>query len=249
MRRLLGIFIVVLLGVLPIGAPATSTAAQTPELECEPSQVEADWWSGICQPIPEDVNIPAPPDDSQVMQPFSVVFAEEFAATRPLADAEFMIVYVREGVFVLDREESGAGSIAVSSSQEEIPILSLIGHVLEDDRPYYDLLNPIGFLENPDGSPCTRACAVQPSEPVMLRAGDMAIAQAGTLCLWCLLGTNEVKDGETGVLEVYALRDATEGPETFSWSESWASEQARTQDEPTMMTWAFNPPGTKCGGG
>lgn len=247
MRRFFLLLIVVLLGLSPVGIPP-ATAREA--LECELGEQEYEWWAGICKPVPEEgLAIPVSPDNSdEVIQPYAVAFQEEFAATRPLENAEFMIVYVREGVFVLDRDGSASGTIVASSQYPQIPTLSLIGTAAEVDQPHYALV-PGGFLENPDGTACTRACPVPFDQPVQLRAGDIAVAQAGTLCLWCLLGTNAVKDGETGLLEIYVLRGATEGPETFSWGEDWTSTQMRGGGGQDVVAWAFNPPGTRCRGG
>src|SRR5215211_5526164 len=111
MRR--GLFILLLLvGLSPVSFVDRSASAQgteTPEQQLEACQqggliaIDSEgqpgqWWSAVCRPVPiVDASLPAPMDGSERMQPYVVKFAEEFGATNPSVNAEFMVVVVREG--------------------------------------------------------------------------------------------------------------------------------------------------------
>lgn len=243
MRRLFILASVLLLGIMPL---RTQPAAAAEDIyDCPMFAEDYQFWSAICQPIPEEtVPAIALPGTSQVLQPYAVVFKEEFAATAPLEDVEFMIIYVKHGVFVLDRTGRSEGSVVVSTTSETLQVMKKI-----EDEPFYEVI-PGDVLKSPDGSDCSRSCPVAENQPVQLHAGDVAIAEAGTVCLWCLLGTNAVKDGETGILEVYALQDPGLGAKGFSWFRHWGTTPPEAFATPSMLrSWAYSPPGTKCGGG
>jgi hypothetical protein len=243
MRRLFIIASILLLGIMPLRALPAAAADNL--YDCPMFTEDDQFWSAVCQPILEEGVPPlALPGVSQVLQPYAVVFREEFAATPPLRDAEFMVIYVKDGVFVLDRKSGAAGSVVVSATAATIPVMQKV-----PAAPFYEVI-PGDVLKNSDGTDCSRSCPVAEGQPVQLKAGDMAIAEAGTLCLWCLLGTNAVKDGETGILEVYALQDPGLGAKGFSWFRNWGVTPPEALATPTMFrSWAYSPPGTKCGGG
>jgi hypothetical protein len=179
------------------------------------------------------------------LQPYAVKFAEEFGATNPSVNAEFMVVVVREGFFALDLRTDTEASVIVSSPAGQIEMLSPFGAPGEDTpAPHYDRTGM--FI------PCPFGCILDPAQPVLLAAGDIAIAKKGAKCLWCLLGTDAQKNGETGLLDVFVLLESGD-PGSFSWIQDWETyqqgQQGRARDEQTTRAWAFSPPGSKCGGG
>jgi hypothetical protein len=252
MRRLVVLIIIALLGIAPIGIVGRSASAQgssTPTSEdCKlPYNPEVPW-SGVCRPIREDATDAAP------FQPYAVEFKAEFAATEVIgngtedqaqatevigngtedqAQAEFMVVHVKAGNFVLDLDR-GSQPVVVSTSQNQI-----------DTRTPWDEVTPYATTAGPlmfNGAVCTLGCPVSPGEPVLLVPGDVAIAEKGALCLYCLL------HGNTGLLEVFVLLPQGSGPEDFTWIRDWdnfgappATPSAST--EPAVMAWAFLNPG------
>ena len=128
MRRRLFILIL-LVGLSPIGFVDRSASAQGTEtveeqLEaCQQGGLVVDsegqpgqWWSAVCRPIPVlDSSLAAPIEGSELLQPYVVKFAEEFGATNPSVNAEFMVVVVREGFFALDLRTDTQASVVVSS--------------------------------------------------------------------------------------------------------------------------------------
>jgi hypothetical protein len=267
---------VILVGLSPLGIVDRSSAAQEgSSLEetldaCtlggsnDGADDSGEWWSAVCRPIPIlGARTPASP-----MQGYLVKFAEAYGATRPLTDvneeeedfeveAEFMAVVVMEGFFALDLTHEPRQSIVVTPADGLLDGLTPL-HSLEP--PFYEPINT--------DTACDPDCTVGPGEAVLLEEGDVAVAQPGTLCLWCLLGRDEVQDPnvhgpnvddhnsenlEPGLLGVFALLAAPGNPESFSWIRDWdrvqGDDPAARTDEPTFLSWAFNPHGSKCGGG
>jgi hypothetical protein len=259
MRRRLFILLL-LVGLSPIGFVDRSASAQgteTVEEQLEACQqgglVDVDsegqpghWWSAVCRPIPVlDASLAAPIEGSELLQPYVVKFAEEFGATNPSVNAEFMVVVVREGFFALDLRTDTQASVVVSSPSGQIESLRPLGAPGEvTPPPHYERTGE--FI------PCPFGCILDPAQPVLLAAGDVAIAKKGAKCLWCLLGTDAEKNGETGLLDVFVLLESGD-PGSFSWIQDWETyqqgQQGRARDEQTTRAWAFSPPGSKCGGG
>ena len=234
------IILVALLEISMIGIGSSSVSAQdTPEVTIEDcvarTSPEPDIyvpWQGVCRPIPLKATVPVPPDNSQLFQPYAVRFVEEFAATREMRNtddpAEFMVVFVREGTFALDLAADGSGRVLVSSLHDAIPTLTEYNPGVSE---YYEVDDS---LKNADGSICLRACPVDPGMRVKLQEGDIALAQAGTICIWCLLNGGELGiDDEFGQLDVFILQEDPTDPidtEDFSWIRDWVTPSARTSD-------------------
>ena len=261
MRRLVVLAIVSLLGIAPIGIVGRSASAQesTPQLAgCSQGgsligYPEGDSrslpWMEVCKPIhnAEDATNTAP------YQPYTVEFTALYSATEVIGDgtedqrtAEFMIVRVTEGSFAIDLEtdeetdeQGNVQQVVVSTAQDHIETLN----PYENAPPHY---TPNGASLMFNGEVCTRGCPVDPAVPVLLVPGDIAVAEKGALCLYCLL------NGSTGLLEVFVLLDPGVDPQEFTWIDSWdaakdawdaetATPSAST--EPVVMAWAFFNPG------
>jgi hypothetical protein len=250
MQRLVVLVIIALLGIAPIGIVGRSASAQessTPTpADCVPkgelkAENEEDPWSGVCRPIPEDATISLPND--QKMQPYAVAFKDEFAATELIGDgtedqrtAEFMIVRVTEGSFAIDVETDGQGNaqqVVVSTAQDHIETLT----PWVEAPPHYGTPAPNGVPLTVNGEVCTRACPVDPDVPVLLVPGDIAVAEQGALCIYCLL------HGNTGLLEVFVVLDPGSGPQDFTWITDWDRSPSTASTEPAVMAWAFLNPG------
>ena len=254
MRRLVVLAIVSLLGIAPIGIVGRSASAQgspTPQLaECGQGGSLIPYpagdsrslpWIEVCKPIhnAEDATNTAP------YQPYTVEFTAQYSATEVIGDgtedqrtAEFMIVRVTDGSFAIEVKPNSP-PVVVSTSQDHIETLN----PYEDDPPHY---TPNGASLMFNGEVCTRGCPVDPDVPVLLVPGDIAVAEKGALCLYCLL------HGSTGLLEVFVLLDPGVDPQEFTWIDSWdaakdawdaetATPSAST--EPVVMAWAFFNPG------
>ena len=262
MRRFVLLLLVVLLGSGAVGAGAWSASAQQLERieDCPPLKVppqlglgveESYYWEGVCQPIPPDERVPAPIGGDLIMQPYTVYLAEDFAAIPDASSGQFrpeyMVVVVRKGTFALDVKDGSPGKIDVYGAGNEIPLLS----PFDDREPYY-AARPREVLTDREGNPCVRGCEVPPNTVVQLGPGDRVVAEEGAICVYCLLGTNEVRGDETGLLEVFVLRQLGDDPSTFSWIESWnRAERAelplvRRSDSPTVLGWAYFDPKTGC---
>jgi hypothetical protein len=162
--------------------------------------------------------------------------------------AEFMVVLVHDGTFAVDLQPDAQGNVKqvlVSTLGSSITTL----HPRTNDPPYYA---PDSTLKDSNGRDCTRACAVKAGEPVQLGPGDLAVAEAGALCIYCLLNSGQIGvDDEQGTLEVYVLLNSGAGPNDFSWIQSWQRAQnaaSRTGDARTMIGWALLNPNTGCRG-
>jgi len=245
MQRLVVLAIVTLLGIAPISIVGRSAFAQessTPTpTDCVPKganqrgelQVEykEDPWYGVCKPIAEDATNTAP------FQPYAVVFKDEFASTEFITagNAESMEVHVIEGSFALDlNPEFEPVQILVSTSRDHIERLT----PWVDATPPYGTPAPNGdFLTKADGAVCTQQCPVSPGEPVLLMPGDVAVADRGAVCLYCLL------HGNRGLLEVFVQLDNPSEPDSFTWIQDWHNPKSTVSTEPVVMAWAFFNPG------
>ena len=248
----------------PPGRPPTGEELeQTPDDPWFP-------WEGVCQPIAdtEGAAIPFPTDPqnpdapARMVQPYAVAFTAPNSNTarigaEPLDQelglvAEFMVIYVRDGTFAIDLDD-GSGKVVVSTLRDQIPTLTPWDEslALNQETPYKLAGEPLRV----NGDVCTRACPVTPGTRVALYPGDIAIAEEGAICLYCLIGNGQIggdqigtfqDDYVKGLLEVYPLLPGTD-PSEFSWIRSWEihqQSQYRTEDAKSgMMAWAFfNPP-------
>jgi len=288
MRRLLAILLLVC-GAFPVGLIGNSAAAQgTPEsvtgtLETCPAS-EDPAWEGVCEPLFEkdvDASIPVRVDpsgpDVGTMRPYAVAFTHGYSAAPRIGRGslvdenlvpEFMVVYVIDGTFAIDPDaidpEPGK-QVVVSTWRKSIPTLK------PKDQNLGTLYVPTGdtLKIEIDGTKtdCTRACPVSSDVPVALYPGDIAIAEPGALCIYCLIGNGQIGDDQIGqfqpdhvkgLLEVYALLPTganptdPNDPNTFSWLKSWHAEHpglSRQRNDDTMtgmMAWAFLNPGGRC---
>jgi hypothetical protein len=215
-------------------------------------------------------------------QPYAVPFMKDFAATLPIRDkqeigetssdeeretreAEFMVVVVVQGRFVLDvlpDDENADKQIVVTMATDPetgSPTRDRFQLTEAWDegapQPHYVVIDDENvYLVDGNGDRCTRACVVEPGRPVLLEAGDYAIAERGVICRYCLersfMGENGEPDpnGVEGLLEVYALLNPDD-PEAFSWIQSWRSINASSQqfaEPPTRFAWAFPNLSTGC---
>ena len=261
MRRVVLFILAVLLGspALGVGGWAASAQEETIE-ECAPLVVPPElglgeqdsyYWEGVCRPIPPDEPVPAPLGTDLIMQPYAVYLAEDYAAIPDASSGdfrpEFMVVVVRKGTFALDVKAGSPGRIVVYGAGNDIPLLT----AFEGGEPYY-FERPGEVLTDREGNPCVRACEVPPSNVVQLGPGDRVVAEEGAICVYCLIGTNEERDGETGLLEVFVLRQFGDDPETFSWIDSWNRAERgelpllRGADTPTVLGWSYFDPKTGC---
>jgi hypothetical protein len=241
MRRLVVLAIITLLGIAPIGIVGRSASAQessTPTAaDCAPKgelKVEnyEDRWSGVCRPIPEDATISLAND--QKMQPYAVEFKDRYASTEVVraGDAEFMMVLVKKGSFALDLEPDSP-PVVVSTPQDRIETLTQY----DPATPYYSTPEPEGAPLMFNNAVCTLGCPVDPDVPVLLVPGDIAVAEQGALCIYCLL------HGNMGLLEVFVVLDPGSGPQDFTWITDWDSSPSTASTEPAVMAWAFLNPG------
>jgi hypothetical protein len=260
MRRLVVLAIVSLLGIAPTGIVGRSASAQdspTPQLaDCSLIEYRADDptlplpWIEVCKPIhnAEDATNTAP------YQPYAVEFTAQYSATEVIGDgtedqraAEFMIVRVTEGSFAIDLEtdeQGNAQQVVVSTAQDHIETLT----PYVEAPPYYGTREPDDATLMFNGEVCTQGCPVDPDVPVLLVPGDIAVAEKGALCIYCLL------HGNTGLLEVFVLLDpGVDDPQEFTWIKAWeaaerdwkaaAAATPSASTEPVVMAWAFFNPG------
>jgi len=261
MRRLVVLAIVSLLGIAPIGIVGRSASAQdspTPQLagcgqggslipypahDPTDESVRSLPWIEVCKPIHNAEDAP----NTAPYEPYTVEFTAQYSATEVIGDgtedqrtAEFMIVRVMEGSFALEVKPNSP-QVVVSTAQDHIETLN----PYEDDPPHY---TPNGASLMFNGEVCTRGCPVDPDVPVLLVPGDIAVAEKGAICIYCLL------HGNRGLLEVSVLLDpGFDRPQDFTWIKAWeAAEREWTETaaatpsastEPVVMAWAFFNPG------
>ncbi len=262
MRRMAVLILVVLLGHLVVGVGNWSTAAQEVKKveDCKPGiappelglgKEDSYYWEGVCRPIAPDQPAPASPGGEFIMQPYTVYFAEGFAAVPDSRSgafrSEFMVVIVRDGTFALDVKRDSPGRVVVSGAGNDIPLRG----AFDNREPFYGERKG-EILTDREGNPCIRDCEVPPDTVVQLGPGDRIVAEEGAICVYCLLGANNLREGQTGRLEVFVLRRAGEDPSTFSWIASWDRAQkgelplAQRDERPVVLGWAYFDPGTRC---
>lgn len=264
MRRLFSLFIVALLGLVPLGP--FSVSADTPAWN------EA--WDGIV--IPKD---DPPPTDvrndfigrtiGEQLAAFKVLFNNEKDYIPEVANSEFMVVYVANGEFVIDvkgpgsytidpgidpaiEQEIGTPQNAAEAPEGYKDIEIMVGKVSSDGQEI--VYEPTGqFILDERGNRCVTLCTVLPGYAVKLMAGDRVIAPAGAICIWCLLHAGDASGDAPGVLFAYPLLRGDD----FSWRQNHPNPDASASissnfvdaslsgARPVTMGWAIGP-GSNC---
>jgi hypothetical protein len=217
--------------------------------------------------VPQDVPIgggATPPINH--LQHYEVYFGAGWAAVPPVKNTEFIVVVVQQGSFVLDLKPEGEtpsepGTFLVQPANgETIPIMER-----HAEAPYYT--EGSGVVLDANGNECRHMCLIGDVYAVKVKQGDVVVAKEDGICLWCLLNEHASVDDDKGLLLVTPVVAITGfNTEQFSWVTAW--DEARktfgsttknvlangvaplsAHTEPVMMAWAFNPAGTKCGGG
>jgi hypothetical protein len=237
-------------------------------IEPQALQQELPELSQLEQPLPETVlaEIEAASESGRVFQPYAVGFDTPYAAVPRIVpevlpeeaeggEPEFMLVFVREGTFVLDlyaNAEQEVREIYVWTAGSGIPTMNPWDMTANPDKPHYTETGAV--LTNDDGSDCTAGCLVTEEVPVLLQPGDFAIAESGAICTYCL-AQNSIDENAIPLLEVYVGIDPAAIPDGFSWVQSWdyIQEQAEepragglASDAPVMLGWALPNLGTGC---
>jgi len=206
-----------------------------------------------------------------MVQPYEVYFAEEYARIENLAgdgtpefETEFMVVEVKQGIFALEVGDNGT-FIVNPAGEAPIQFVDLPGTI---DPPFVVPLPK--YVRNAAGNICTNMCALPLNAAVQVKPGDIVIAQANALCLWCLLhgtrsevGTTTELGGQgaatppagyvakpdSGLLLVTVQLANVDDPDSFSWVQAWesaassAATQSTSGELSSAMAWAFfNPP-------
>jgi len=192
--------------------------------------------------------------DGAILQPYEVYFGEQYARMENLIDdqtptftTEFMVVEVKQGIFAL---EVGAEGQFFVDPIGETPIqfveLPSVG------PPYVVPLSK--YVRNTAGNICTNMCALQLNTAVQVKPGDIIIARADSLCLWCLLhgtGTELSPEGgagsraDSGLLLISVQLAEPIDRDSFSWIQAMKRSALATKSaSPSRVTmaWAFNPP-------
>ena len=185
-------------------------------------------------------------------------------------DAEFMVVVVDSGEFVLTILPSSPAFIVDPPEGETISYMNVTGNWADPPDPGFEYSvsnNDVVLDEN--GQHCMNLCTVSnpstelpPSAEnvvaVRLIQGTRVEALAGNFCLWCLINGQQNSSGqEEGSLLVYPN---TENDQDFSWERSYNESRnlaspdgveylqgnpASSEAPPVRMAWAFNP-GSGC---
>jgi hypothetical protein len=209
------------------------------------------------------------PSEGPMVQPYEVYFAEEYARIENLAgdgtpefETEFMVVEVKQGIFALEVGDSGT-FIVDPAGEAPIQIVDL------PSSPPYVVPLP-NYIRNAAGNICTNMCALPLNTAVQVKPGDIVIAQANALCLWCLLhGTRSevttatesgrqatatppvgyVAESDSGLLLVSVQLANVDDPDSFSWVQAWesaassAATPSASGELSSAIAWAFfNPP-------
>ena len=284
MRRLVVLATVALLGFAPLCI--RSVAAQSWE-----GYQDYEAWQGVKvqDPVKRDPDNPGaafellaeflgtPPRDAdpgsmsgRLDRVFRVDFnnytvdPEHRAVIPEVQGAEFMVVIVSSGEFVLDVKGPGsflvdpaADPATAQNSEEELVSKKIrIMRAMIDGRDVH--YNPTDqFVLDEKGRDCTNLCTVLPGVAVQLTDHDRIIAPAGAICIWCLLNQSAHVGESQGQLYAFPLLDV-DGE--FSWAqyddESAAEfEQAAAAEQngiatPEQMTeaaaWGFFNPAGNC---
>jgi hypothetical protein len=246
MRRLVILAIVALLGFAPLCI--RSVAAQSWE-----GYQDYEAWQGVKvqDPVTRDPDnlgaafellaefLGAPPQDadpgsmsSRLDRVYRVDFnnftvnSEHRAVIPEVQGAEFMVVIVSSGEFVLDVKGPGSflvdpaadPELAQTPEEEEEELVSKkirVMHAMIDGRVVH--YNPTDqFVLDEKGRDCTNLCTVLPGTAVQLTDHDRIIAPAGAICIWCLLNQSAHAGEAQGQLYAFPLLDV-DGE--FSWEQ------------------------------
>jgi hypothetical protein len=279
MRRLVILGVVALLGLAPLGI--RSVSAQTTEdyawqgvtvgapvsslteASAEPFQLLADF---LGDPKASETAGPASVgarlDDAYPVE-FRNPTDTDLAHIPEVQGAEFMVVIVKSGEFVIDVKGPGSflvdpvvGAGLESRDVEKIQIMRAeITYTESGSEVRY--LPADHFVLDENGEACTSLCTVLPGVAIQVTDGDRIIAPAGAICIWCLLNQSEHKGESQGQLYVFPLLD---DGETFSWSQyapgsAAAADQGATAEPngyatPEQLTsaapWALFNPASNC---
>lgn len=266
MRRLTVIALVAVMGMVALAAPPVAARQGDPTWRIG---AEGERWEGVGRPEPPSTEAIAPPPAGDlIMEPYAVFFSEDYAAVPEMTkfEPEFMIVVVQTGNFALDTGDTEPGIVVFPAAGQPIPLMQ----PRNNDPPYYELTDPVKYVQDPSGGNCTLACPIPPDTVIQAKPGDRIVAREGALCVWCLLNSNfdpgnaETEYDDQGLLEVFALLPAGASPDSFSWIQDWESNQLEAATpsasqssgaptvsgglEQTMLAWAFNPQ-ARCRGG
>lgn len=269
MRTLFFLATFALLGstvLLGVQAPAVAQGGTTFEI----ITTEDVPWERVSRPRPVSEDEPvggAGTSPIEKVQQYEVYFAEEAAAVPAIENAEFMLIAVQQGTFVLDlapestAERSPAGAFLVHpSGGEPIPVMTRTNYA--EPGPHYI---PAGANVQDASGDCINMCLIPAEVAVEVKPGDRIVAQEGAICLWCLLNQTAVEGDEQGLLLVSPVVSVMAESGSFSWTTAWddttASFNAQTQTvrvgsegtdsmsgEPVKMGWALFNPGTNCRG-
>ena len=177
-----------------------------------------------------------------------------------IEDAEFMVVIVESGSFVLNILPSSPAFVVDPPEGSTISYMDVTGEWADPPKEGFTYEESNRLVLDENGEPCTDLCTVHPpprglDPPQKTRSPSRSkrVSRwklAGNFCLWCLI------KGQEGSLLVYPyMKDGRE----FSWVSSYnatrlASPEAVEflQADPTIsdttvgrIAWAFNP-GSSC---
>jgi len=263
MRRRFVLAILIALAFAPVAFfPA---AAQVKESDFgRPSSAEQ--FEGVARPR---VQIGTQtPREGPILQPYEVYFAEQFARIEnevdddtPTFETEFMVVEVKQGIVAHQVGEKGT-FIVDPAGEAPVQIVDL-----PRDPPY--VVPRAKYVRDAAGNICTNMCAIPPKAAVQVKPGDIVIAHANAVCLWCLLhgtrselgtATESGRDApetptvgdeaqaDSGLLLVSVQLANADDPDSFSWVRAWestasfAATQSASGELSSAMAWAFNPP-------
>jgi hypothetical protein len=271
MRALSFLATIMLLGITALfGGQAPAVAQDEPNKEFKIITSVDVPWERVSRPRPVSENKPvggAGTSPIEKIQQYEVFFDEEAAAVPVVENAEFMLVAVQQGTFVLDlapantEERSPVGAFLVHpSGGESIPTMTRTDY--PEPGPHY-IATGANVLDASGTADCTSMCVIPAAVAVQVKPGDRIVAREGAICLWCLLNQTAEEGDEKGLLLVSPVISVTAETEGFSWIQAWdntvSSYNAQTRTvrigsegtesmsgEPVKMGWALFNPGTSC---